>query len=336
MIDERGSILIVEDSEVEAKALVCLLDELANIAYAANGADALELFEQGDFDVVLLDIMLPDMDGFEVCRRMQELRSNTRQPSIIFVTALEDMESERQGLELGAIDYVSKPFSAPGVRARVRNHLMLSRARQDLREKNLELERLASIDPLTNTDNRRAFEEKAVQELDRVRRYGRPITLLGLDLDHFKSINDTYGHDAGDRVLKAVTVCWRDQLRNLDIIGRTGGEEFSILLPETDGVNALRVAQRLVEATRALEVELDGGETLNFTVSVGLASRMDDGLSSLDDLMKWADKALYAAKNGGRDRVVGCFLSGDEVTWDGVPMQPVPEAALMSAEARQA
>lgn len=298
-------ILIVEDSEFNARLLSLAVAELAAVTVVVSGEEALAAMAERDFDVVLLDIMLPDIDGFEVCRRIIEDKG-TAAPAIMFVTSLDDSEDEERGLSLGAVDYIYKPIAGPIVRARVNNHLMLSRARRDLLAANEELTRLATIDPLTGIYNRRHFFDLMEREQARAERYQQDYSLMGLDLDHFKSINDTYGHERGDAVLIAVTKAWTRTLRTHDILGRVGGEEFLMFLPQTNGEQAVMAAGRILEATRALEIEDGKGGKFGITASIGIAVPDERCTQSLTIC---ADKALYRAKEDGRDRAVS-------LSWD--------------------
>jgi diguanylate cyclase (GGDEF)-like protein len=299
----RGTdILIVEDSAIDIQLLAELLAGMGSISFAMTGAEALAKLDQASFDVVLLDVMLPDMNGFEVCRRMSgQLRPG--ETSVIFVTALHEAVWEEQGLSLGALDYIVKPFSPSSVRARVRNHLTLARTTRELRQAKEKLERMAAVDHLTGIFNRRQFEMLVGRELDRAGRGGRPGTLLLIDLDHFKQVNDTHGHAAGDQVLVAVAEAWTRELRGCDILARVGGEEFAVFLPEIELAEATGVAERLVRQTRKLEIRCDTGISLRVTTSVG-GAWAGGGQASLKALMHGADRMLYQAKQAGRDRAM--------------------------------
>ncbi len=296
--DEK--ILIVEDSKFNAQILSKAVSPLASVSFATSGTEALEMIEEDDFAVILLDIMLPDIDGFEVCRRVIESKK-ALSPAIIFVTSKDEVEDEEKGLSLGAVDYLYKPITSSIVRARVSNHLQLSRARKELLSLNEELTRLSSTDPLTGVCNRRHFFEMMEKEIGRAERYNQEYALLALDLDHFKSVNDNFGHDRGDAVLSGVSKVWGDVLRTHDVLGRTGGEEFLIFLPHTDKDKAQIVAERLLTATRQLEIPDGKGGLLKITVSIGIA--IPDAKCS-KSLTICADKALYRAKAAGRDRTV--------------------------------
>lgn len=302
MANHAECILIVEDSEFNAQVLSKAVSKLAPVKVAKSGNEALDMVAERDFDVVLLDIMLPDIDGFEVCRRIIETKK-TNAPPIIFVTSRDDVEDEEKGLSLGAVDYIYKPVVSSIVQVRVNNHLLLGRARRELLAMNAELERLATTDSLTGIYNRRHFYELMEKELARAGRYKQEYALLALDLDHFKSINDSYGHDRGDAVLASVAVAWTGILRTNDILGRVGGEEFSIFLPQTNKEQAMVAANRLLEVTRELEIPDGNGSSFGVTASIGIAFPTGECRQSLTIC---ADKALYEAKNAGRNQAVCC------------------------------
>ncbi len=307
MPDHVESILIVEDSDFNAQVLSKAVSKLVPVTIAKSGAEALDLVAERNFDVVLLDIMLPDIDGFEVCRKIFEMKGPAT-PSIIFVTSKDDVEDEEKGLSLGAVDYIYKPIVSTIVQARINNHLQLSRARRELVAANMHLTRLAATDPLTGINNRRHFFELMENERARAERYEQDHALMALDLDHFKSINDSHGHDRGDAVLKAVADVWTKALRSHDILGRIGGEEFSAFLPHTNKSQAEATANRMLEAMRQLEIADGKGGVFGVTASIGIAI---PGKNCRKSPNICADRALYKAKDGGRDRVVSCSWAAE-------------------------
>jgi diguanylate cyclase (GGDEF)-like protein len=226
-----------------------------------------------------------------------------------------------EGLELGADDYLVKPFDMLELSARVKSMLRLKALQDALIEKNRELDRankelarkreelltLSRTDPLTGLSNRRYFEERLGEEFARARRYRSALSLVMLDIDHFKRVNDTYGHPFGDEVLRAVALASRARLREVDLLARYGGEELIALLPETSPADALRACERVREAIEALALEYrasDGAQqTVRCTASLGLASLPSPTLQTAEDLMRAADESLYRAKEGGRNRV---------------------------------
>ncbi len=309
---KRGTdILIVEDSALDIQILAELLSGLGSVSFAMTGAEAKAKLGEYSYDVVLMDVMLPDMNGFDICREVAgALRPG--ETSVIFVTALNEGVWEEQGLMLGALDYIVKPFSPTSVRARVRNHLTLARTTRELRQAKEKLERMAALDHLTGIFNRGHFEMLTGRELERAERGHHPGALLLIDLDHFKRINDTHGHAAGDQVLVAVTETWGRELRGCDILGRVGGEEFALFLPETNGAEAEGVAQRLLRQTRALSIPCEGEVILKVTASVG-GVWFHGGIADFKALMRVADRMLYQAKEAGRDRIEMQAMDKEEI-----------------------
>ncbi len=298
---QRQKILIVDDAETNLMILSSLLAEEGDIICTTDGVQAIALAESDLPDLILLDVSMPGMDGYEVCRR---LKSNIRTCDIpvVFVTGRTEDNDQEKGLLLGAIDYILKPYSPLIVLARIRNYLALQKAHLDLKIANAELTRLATTDFLTGVWNRRRFMELGEAEVARVRRSGRCFGAVMIDVDHFKAVNDTYGHDAGDNVLRTLAEACVDRLRNVDIVGRMGGEEFALILPETDPQGAKLTVERLREYLGELAVPVDSG-TLKVTVSAGVTT-VQDPSDSIEAALKRADEALYEAKDRGRNTTV--------------------------------
>jgi len=293
-------VLIVDDARENVRVLASILKDEAAVSFSLGGKDALAKATSTLPDLILLDIEMPDMSGHEVITRLKADPETAPIP-VIFVTSHSDVSDEEEGLRLGAIDYIAKPYNPSIVRARVRNQLMLRAYAKQLEAVNAELERLATTDPLTGVANRRAFRDRATSELRRMDRYGGEACLMMLDLDYFKDINDTYGHDAGDEVLRAVAQRVSTQLRETDFFGRLGGEEFAILATATPIDSGRKLAERLLVSLRDQPVSWNGME-IRVTTSIGAtALRVEDG--SVDAALARADQALYSSKNGGRDRV---------------------------------
>jgi diguanylate cyclase (GGDEF)-like protein len=298
---QRQKILIVDDAETNLMILSNLLAEEGDIISATDGVQAIALAESDLPDLILLDVSMPGMDGYEVCRRLKS-GIQTRDIPVVFVTGRTEDNDQEKGLLLGAIDYILKPYSPLIVLARIRNHLALQKAHRDLKIANAELTRLATTDFLTGVWNRRRFMELGEAEVARVRRSGRCFGAVMMDVDHFKAVNDTYGHDAGDNVLRALAEACVDRLRNVDIVGRMGGEEFALILPETDPKGAKMTVERLREYLGELTIPVDSG-TLNVTVSAGVTT-VQGPKDSIESALKRADAALYEAKDSGRNRTV--------------------------------
>jgi two-component system cell cycle response regulator len=299
--EQQQKILIVDDAETNLLILSNLLAEEGDVICATDGAQAIALANSELPDLILLDVSMPGMDGYEVCGRLKaDIR--TRDIPIVFVTGRTDDDDQEKGLSLGAIDYILKPYSPLIVLARIRNHLALQKAHRDLKVANQELTRLATTDFLTGVWNRRRFMELGEAELARVRRSGRSFGTVMMDVDHFKSVNDTYGHDAGDAVLRALAEACVDRLRNVDIVGRMGGEEFALILPETDPQGIKLTVERLRVHLGQLAVPIGTG-TLNVTVSAGVTA-VKDPSDTIESALKRADEALYQAKGSGRNRTI--------------------------------
>ena len=297
--DDRKTLLIVDDVPANVKMLANYLKDEYIIQVAGKGEKALAIAQGGHPpDLILLDIMMPDMDGYAVCR---ELKNNpaTQQIPVIFVSALTEAVEEEQGLNLGAVDYITKPFHLPIVRARIRNQMSL-KSKTDM------LEEMSNIDGLTQIANRRYFDLMLLKEGNRLARNGLPMSVLMIDIDYFKAYNDNYGHGRGDDCLVRVASAMNKAInRPGDLLARYGGEEFVVILPETDAVRVLAVAQRLCDAVRQLQIPHEYSPVADHvSVSVGGAGRVLNDVSEAVMLLEQADQALYEAKRRGRNRAV--------------------------------
>lgn len=297
--DDRKTLLIVDDVPANVKMLANYLKDEYIIQVAGRGEKALEIAHSAHPpDLILLDIMMPDMDGYAVCR---ELKNNpqTQQIPVIFVSALSETAEEEQGLSLGAVDYITKPFHLPIVRARIRNQMSL-KTKTDM------LEEMSNIDGLTQISNRRYFDQVLHREANRLARNHRPLSILMIDIDFFKAYNDNYGHGRGDECLVRVATAMSKAIsRPADLLARYGGEEFVAILPETDSTQVLAVAQRLCEVVRKLHIQHDFSPISEIvTISVGCAGRVLNDASEAALLLEEADRALYEAKRLGRNRAV--------------------------------
>jgi len=293
----RQSILIVDDAATNLEALNAVLGADYDLIFATNGQEAMELARDQLPDLILLDVVMPDMDGYEVCRRLKsEVR--TRGIPVIFVTAMDHEQDEAAGLDAGAIDYLTKPIRESIVRARVRNHLELKRAR-DL------LEGLSITDPLTGLPNRRHFDAMLDTEIRRAPRNLGHVGLLMCDLDYFKAYNDFYGHPAGDWCLKEVAGVFRTTFRRAgELPARYGGEEFAVILPGATPPEAWAMGERIRQAVEARRLpHKRAGGVPWVTLSVGVASMLVTAEASATWLVQRADVALYASKKTGRNRV---------------------------------
>lgn len=297
MNDTAYTLLIVDDEKQNRTLLTELLQDEYRLILAKNGVQALERAFEHTPDLILLDVLMPEMDGHAVIRQLKN-DERTRDIPVIFISALDSAESEERGLELGAVDYISKPFRPSIVRARVRSHI------QSVHQRRL-LEKLALLDGLTEIPNRRRFSQVYEQEWRRCRRAGAPLSLIVVDVDHFKLYNDTYGHAAGDAVLRMVAQTLRGALkRSSDFVARYGGEEFVILLPEVGQAGAQGLAEQVRQEIEGLRIRHQASPVAPWvTISLGGATAMPQDAQEEPELFCTADASLYQAKHGGRNRV---------------------------------
>ena len=311
--DETGRkkrILVVDDHEDNVEVLRARLEARGyEVEGAMDGQSALDSVQAHCPDLILLDVMMPDMDGLEVVRRLKADKNLPFIP-VIMQTALDSTERMVAGLEAGADDYVTKPINFAELEARVRSLLRIKKLQQELGDREKELsqmnDRLLHIsmtDGLTGVDNRRALEQRLHEMFEHSLRLHEPISCVMCDIDHFKRVNDTYGHAAGDEVLKQFAEILKDAAREIDRVGRYGGEEFLLLLPGTVLDSAVTFAERVRHRVEENTFSFEGG-TLKRTVSIGVASWPHPRLKGREEMLKAADDALYVAKELGRNRVV--------------------------------
>ncbi|MCE5181690.1 MAG: diguanylate cyclase [Betaproteobacteria bacterium] len=295
----QHKILIVDDIPVNVALLAAILSKDHNVLSATSGEMALDMAAREQPDLILLDIMMPGMDGHEVCRRLKSSETTKNIP-VIFVTAKSSAEDEAYGFDLGAVDYITKPFHIPVVKARVRNHLSL-KVKTDL------LEEIAHIDGLTNIPNRRRFDETLENEWGRALRSKNPLSLIITDIDYFKGFNDYYGHAGGDQCLYSVAMALSSLMhRSSDMVARYGGEEFVAILPETDLNGAATLAEYWRSVIEAMQIpHAKSGISDYVTVSVGYASTIPSKDQLPYVLLGVADEMLYQAKDSGRNRICG-------------------------------
>ncbi|MEO5732996.1 MAG: diguanylate cyclase [Rubrivivax sp.] len=292
-------LLLVDDQPINIQALHQAFAADHQVLMATHGEQALALCARQPPDLVLLDVEMPDMDGYEVCRRLKADPA-TQDIPVIFVTAHSDAEAETRGLEAGAVDFITKPINPRIVRARVRTHLTL-KAQSDL------LRHWVYIDGLTGVHNRRYFDERLTEEWGRAVRGGTSLSVLMIDVDFFKRYNDRYGHQSGDDCLRHIAAALRSALKRPgDMVARYGGEEFVCLLPDTALPGALALAGELGAAVRALRIDHAASDVLPVvSVSIGACSKLDDTVGSAAALLREADAQLYIAKSRGRNQVSG-------------------------------
>ena len=260
---KKNSLLIVDDEKSNILALTRILSQAYTIYAAKNGQDAIETAAEHMPDVILLDILMPEMDGYDVLAALKG-SEKTRAIPVIIITGLDSPEDEEKGLALGAADYISKPFSPAIVKLRVQNQIQILNYIYTI--KNLSL-----LDQLTGIANRRSFDERLRLEWGRAIRTETPISILILDLDNFKTYNDTYGHMQGDMLLQAVAKLFAHELKRAgDFIARWGGEEFIALLAHTDWGGALDVAERIRMHVEDAVIPLADGHATKTTVSIGI------------------------------------------------------------------
>ena len=290
-------VLVVEDDVATQTLLAAVIGRDCVVQVVGDGKSALAFVASRAPDLVLLDVGLPDIGGFDVCRTM---KSNARMAAVpvIFLTSLSSPKDEVEGLEAGGIDYITKPINPPILRARVHNHLELKRHRDAL-------ERMARIDGLTGLANRRTFDDLFGREWRRLARIRQPLSVIMMDVDHFKQFNDTYGHGGGDECLKQVATAAQGALqRPADVVARYGGEEFVAILPDTTLPGATAVAEGIRAAVAALAIPHAGSKVADHvTLSLGVASIVPAPEGNPETLLEAADGQLYAAKSGGRNCV---------------------------------
>lgn len=317
----EATLLIIDDDPIVITALSRMLSSLGRSHFALNGPDGLALAAELHPDVILLDIDMPTMSGLEVCRSLKADPASRDIP-VMFITGQDDLEHEVEALELGAEDFISKPPRAPQVLARVRSRLQMKHLADQLRHS-------AHTDPLTGLANRRQFDERLAGEWSRAQRSGLPLSLLMIDVDHFKAYNDFYGHPAGDVCLKVVAQSLQRSVRRpTDVLARYGGEEFVALLPETGPTGAQRVAELMLEELqRVLLVHERSPSASHVTASIGVSTyhRETHGRRGSSELIEAADRGLYAAKQRGRKHAR--FSELTEPRGDSSPVDPLAHHA---------
>lgn len=302
-----ATVLIVDDSDAireKTRAALSLLPICDNVIEADNGLRGLKLLAQHKVDLVLCDVVMPELDGFKFLQLMKA-KPEYRDVPVILLTGEEGTDKKVKGLEQGASDYITKPFEAAELLARVKVQLKMKSLQDELREKNAQLERLASTDALTKVHNRRYFVEMFDLEWAKCERFHHDMGLIILDVDHFKSVNDTWGHPEGDRVLVEIAQALSRSLRKVDMIARYGGEEFAVLLPSTDLKGTKLVAEKLrAEVEKSVVVGSGSDKQRHVTISVGVShTPTTPGVNNAEDLIHRADEALYRSKERGRNRV---------------------------------
>jgi len=288
-------ILIVDDEKMNIIALAHFLKPQYEIIVATDGASALEAAEKHLPDIILLDILMPDITGFDVLIKLKDSAATMKIP-VIFLTGLNNDADEEKGLSLGAVDYITKPFNKTIVKERIKIHLKMSDYIRTI-------EKLCMLDALTGLSNRRGFDMRLDAEWGRAFREKKSLGLIILDIDNFKIYNDTYGHPQGDNLLQAISdVLTKTVNRSSDFIARWGGEEFFVLLPDTDLDGSYNIAEQIRLNVMEIELPSDDGSITSVTVSLGAYSKIPGNGDQSADYIAEVDKLLYAAKKNGKNQ----------------------------------
>ena len=293
-------ILVIDDSAVQAEYLRSILQEDYDVTVCNTAREGLRAAKEGDFGLILLDIVMPDMDGFILLRELKET-DLTKHVPVIMLTSLSDVQYEERGLLMGAVDYVAKPFSPVIIRARVNTHIQLYHYQMEFRQQ-------AMVDELTGVANRRRYEGESIAKWREAIRFGMPLSICMFDIDKFKLYNDTFGHPAGDQVIASVakTVSSYFQ-RSMDLFARYGGEEFIAVFVGSDGHNAFEFLKTIRQAVEDLHIPHCSPVSEWVTVSIGGVSIVPKVGDNYDTYLKLADTMLYDAKRLGRNRVVRSY-----------------------------
>jgi len=300
--EQQIRVLVADDSAVSRKLVEHTLSEKRySLVFAKSGCETVDLFAQHHPALVIVDWIMPDLTGIEICKHIRS-KSQASYTYIILLTGKSEKESVVEGLAAGADDYLTKPFHPEELIARVGVGLRIMELQREIEVKNAMLEELALTDPLTSLPNRRAIENWAARQLSGAARHGFSFWVALADLDHFKTVNDTHGHDAGDAVLKAFSQILKTKSRRSDICGRIGGEEFLFVLTHATKEDAMRVIECVRRELEATKFNF-GGNSLTVTASFGLAGFAGTRAPDFNRLVAQADLALYSAKRLGRNRV---------------------------------
>lgn len=298
----QPTVLLAEDNPIQREYVAKLLTEHGmKVEIVENGQKAVNRSREGNLDLILLDILMPGLDGLDVCRLIKGITQEDFLP-VILLTAKTDVDSRVVGLRIGADDYVCKPFDDRELLARVNNLLRIKRMHDHIKESKSRLETLSIQDELTGLYNYRYLQSRVNEEFKRAERYHEPLACIMADIDFFKEVNDLFGHEAGDQVLRDIGARLRSVVREVDVVARYGGEEFLLLLPSTSFTGALAVADRVWRAISGEPFTVDQ-YSKKVTISLGVAVFPSRDIMSKDDLIKAADRALYKTKEEGRDGI---------------------------------
>lgn len=299
---EKAHILLVDDRASSSARIVAALGDLYSVEIESRPQDALFRAAENNYELIIVSLNLAEFDALRLCSQLRSLE-RTRALPILLLGDVDDRQRILRGLDLGVNDYVVRPIDRNELVARVRTQIRRKQYADSLRDNVQAAMELAVVDSLTGLNNRRYLETHLANALDQAAHAGRPLSLMILDIDHFKAVNDTYGHDAGDEVLKIFAQRIKRVVRGADLVCRLGGEEFVVVMPDTPLAIAERVAERVRVAVQGERFPIDpaGRQRIDITTSIGLAERGAD--ANPDALMRRADKALYRSKAGGRNRV---------------------------------
>ncbi len=303
-MNKKKTILVIDDEVINIDILLDLLDDRYDVIPALSASQALEILEKSSINLILLDIVMPNIDGYELCKRLKDAK-NTKYIPVVFITANTTESSIEQAFEVGGVDYVTKPFKPKELLARVDTHLKMQELINDLRKSQEELKLLASIDPMTKLYNRRYFAEISKHVVSLSKREKTITTIIMIDIDKFKNINDTYGHEVGDKVIIYLSKKLKELTRESDVVCRYGGEEFVILLPETSTEGATIIANKIREEIQSLYLIVEKNQKIKYTISLGI-SQVKIYDKNIESALRRSDDALYKAKNNGRNQV--CIL----------------------------
>jgi diguanylate cyclase (GGDEF)-like protein len=301
-MDTKFTIAIVDDDAAIRRLLNFYMTRAGyETIECTTGEEAREMLSTSAWDLAILDRRLPDLDGVVLAH---ELKSNRelRARYVIMLTGEDDQEAKVEGLELGADDYITKPFQYPELLARIRAGKRIVELQKELIDANKRLELLSITDGLTRLYNHRYFQDELARAFEESQRYDRPLSLAIVDIDFFKKVNDTYGHAVGDEVLKCVSNVFRESVRATDLVARYGGEEFAVMMPETELDDAITFAEKIRSIVESTTADTQAGP-LKVTVSIGVSAAPLTKVRTAKELVVHADKALYRAKKSGRNRV---------------------------------
>lgn len=302
MADSQFTVTIVDDDAAIRRLVGFMLTRAGYTTLeCTTGEEAREVLRSKPWDLAVLDRRLPDIDGLILCRELKS-QPEFRSRYIIMLTGEDEQEDKVEGLELGADDYITKPFQHAELMARIRAGKRIVDLQKELIETNKRLELLSITDGLTKLYNHRYFQDELARAFDEAQRYQRPLSLAILDIDFFKKINDSHGHAVGDEVLKTISKLFRDSARSTDLVARYGGEEFAVMMPETDLDDAMTFAEKIRSIIESTSISTQAGE-LKATISIGVSSVPRSKIRAAKEMIVAADKALYRAKRAGRNQV---------------------------------